>query len=543
MGVEASKTTSRSRNKTTRSRKARPKVLKSINPRTGEVVGEVPTMDPAEVAEVVEQARKVAPEWASIPPEGRVRLLRRVRYRLNEMIDEIVDVVSQECGKPRFEALGHDVLPPAIVMMELERTAPRILRSKRVGWMSGAVAPKLLSGTKSRIDLRPYGVVGAITPWNYPLTNAFLAFMPALFAGNAVVIKPSEVTPRSGELLRKILDPLPSGVATVIQGGGAVGAAMIEAPVDKIAFIGSGFTGSKILETAAKHLTPAVMELGAKDAAIVLDDADLDIASSGVLWGSFFNAGQTCCSIERVFVDDSIADEFEEMLLEKLARVRHENDPGSEVGSLTFSRQLDIVSRQVADAVDKGAQLVTGGPEAGPLNSKGSLWYAPTILRNVSEDMDVVRDETFGPVIQIVRVRDDDEAVRRANEGANLTVSVWTKSSAHVDAVATRLRAGTVTMNLHGETPAMPWGPWGGVGESGFGRLSGPQGLLEFVYPVHVVKPLGLMRRVWWYPYNEESRATLDSSTRMFTAPTLGKKLEAAKIFGANVGKALSSKF
>lgn len=543
MGVEASKTTSRSKNKSTRSRKAKPKLLKSIDPRTGEVIAAVPTIDPAEVANVVEQARKVAPEWASIPPEGRVRILRQVRYRLNEMIDEIVEVVSEECGKPRFEALGHDVLPPALLMMEMERTAPRLLRSKRVGPLSGAVVPKLLAGTTSRIDLRPYGVVGSITPWNYPVTNAFLAFMPALFAGNAVVIKPSEVTPRSGELLRKILDPLPSGVATVIQGGGAVGAAMVDAPVDKISFIGSAITARKILRSAAKYPTPAVMELGAKDAAIVLDDADLEVASSGVLWGSFFNAGQTCCSIERVFVDDSIADEFEEKLLEKLARVRHENDPDSEIGSLTFSRQLDIVAGQVADAVDKGAEVAAGGPDAGPRNKKGSLWYAPTILKNVTEDMDVVRDETFGPVIQVVRVRDDDEAVGRANEGANLTVSVWTSSSARVDALAARLRAGQVTMNLHGETPAMPWGPWGGVGESGFGRLSGPQGLLEFVYPVHVVKPLAPLRRIWWYPYNEETRLTLESSLRAFTAPTLGKKLEAAKVFSANVGKAIRSKF
>jgi acyl-CoA reductase-like NAD-dependent aldehyde dehydrogenase len=392
------------------------------------------------------------------------------------------------------------------------------------------------------VDLRPYGVVGAITPWNYPITNSFLAFLTALYAGNTVVIKPSEVTPRSGELLRKILDPLPSGVASVVQGGGAVGAALVDAPVDKIAFIGSPVTGRRILEAAAKHLTPAVMELGAKDAAIVCDDADLELSAAGVLWGGFANAGQTCCSIERVFVHESVADRFEELLVERLATVRHENTPDSEVGSLTFARQLDIVQEQVSDAVGKGAQLLAGGPDSGPRNDNGSLWYAPTILKNVTDDMDVVRDETFGPIIQVVRVQDDDDAVRRANEGTNLTVSIWTRNARRVDEMGSKLRTGQVTMNLHGETPAMPWGPWGGVGESGFGRLNGTEGLLEFVYPVHVVKPLAPLRRMWWYPYNDESRQVLEASAKGFTAPTLAGKLEAAKLFTANVGKALRSK-
>ena len=522
--------------KTTSRRASGPTVLRSQNPRTGELLKEIPSTPVAEVPEIVTQARKVQPEWAAIPPKGRAHLIREVRYRFYELMDEIVETVALETGKPRAEALAHEVLPSSVMLAYLERAADRALRPQKVGRL---LTP--LTGTSSRIEWRPYGVVGAITPWNYPITNCFLGFATALFAGNAVVVKPSEVTPQCGELIRQLLEPLPSGVATVIQGGGDVGAALVDAPCDKISFIGSPATGRKICEAAAKHLTPVVMELGGNDAAIVTDDVDVDYASAGVLWSSFFNAGQTCCSLERVYVFDDVADEFQDRLLDKLARVKQ----GDEVGSLTFKPQLDKVLHQVEDATKKGATILAGGSDAGIKNSKGSLWHAPTIISNLNDDMEVLHEESFGPVLTLVRVRDEEEAIRRANEDSvNLTASVWSSRRGRSDAIAARLRAGTVTVNFHGETASTAWAPWGGVGESGYGRLNGELGLREFSVPVHVAHNIGApgMKRIWWYPYDEASTATLRGLSEVVSAPTWAQKLEGLKKVTNNIGPSLRSK-
>ncbi|MDQ3987350.1 MAG: aldehyde dehydrogenase family protein [Actinomycetota bacterium] len=526
------------RKRTSKSQKRSPGALKSLNPRTGEVLREIPTTSPGEVGDLVAQARKVAPEWAAIPPQGRARILREVRYRLYDMLDEIVETVSTECGKPRAEALAHDVVPALFMWLYYERVVHKALRSQRAGRLLGPIA-----GVTSRIDWRPFGVVGCITPWNYPITNSFLAFSAPLFAGNTVVVKPSEVTPGCGELLRKVLEPLPAGVATVIQGGGDVGAALVDAPCDKISFIGSPVTGRRICEAAAKHLTPVVMELGGQDAAIVCRDADLDIASSGVLWGSFFNAGQTCCSIERTFVVDSVADEFKERMLEKLSRLRQGPEDG-DVGSITFPRQLEIVERHVSDAVEKGATLVAGGPDEGPKNKSGSLWYAPTVLEDVTSEMDVVKEESFGPILTITRVQDEQEAVRRANdEGVNLTASVWTKDRDRAEAIAAQLKAGTVSSNDHGTEVGMPWAPWGGVGESGFGRLNGKLGLQEFTVPVHVTHSLMPgMKKLWWYPYTENTDEAFRALAGILGAPGMGRKIEAGRSLLKHFGSVLKEK-
>ena len=521
---------------TTTSGNGSAQTLQSFNPRTGEVRAEIPVTPLEEVPLVVERARKMAPEWAAIGPTGRARMMREVRHRVYDRLDDIVETVSAECGKPRPEALAHDVLPVVTMLIYLEKITEKALRPQKVGRVMGPLA-----GISSRIEWRPFGVVGAITPWNYPMSNSFLAFVPALLAGNTVVIKPSEVTPACGELLRELLEPLPPSVATVIQGGGELGAALVDAPVDKISFIGSPATGRRICEAAAKHLTPVVMELGGKDAALVLSDADIDRTASGIAWGAFFNAGQTCCSVERVYVVDEVADRFEEKLLSKVSQVKQ----GDEVGSLTFKRQLEIVERQVDDALAKGARLLAGGPDAGKKNENGSLWYAPTVLADVTDEMDVVKEETFGPVVTITRVRDDEEAVQRANaDGVNLTASVWTGDGKKAQRLGDKLKAGTVTSNLHGETAAAPWGPWGGVGESGFGRLNGELGIREFAVPTHVAStPMLSLGRTWWFPYDEATQKALRGMVDVMAAPTVAQKMAGVRAIAANGLKAMRGKF
>ncbi len=527
--------TSKAAPKRTRTPKT-PTKLTSFDPRTGRRLGEVAASTPAEVRDAVARARKIAPEWAAVPIQGRVRMMKEVRHRLHDRMEELIETVAAECGKPRAEALAHDVMPVALMLLYFERVSAKVLRPEAAGRFIGPLA-----GAFSRIEWRPFGVVGAITPWNYPLLNSFLAFAPALFAGNTVVIKPSEVTPRCGELIRDLLEPLPPSVATVVQGAGEVGAALVDAPCDKISFIGSPATGRKICEAAGRHLTPVVMELGGKDAAIVCEDADLDAASSGVLWGAFANAGQTCCSVERVYVVDSVADEFEDKLVAKLKTVQ-ESD--GDIGPLTAKRQLEVVERHVADAVEKGAVVLAGGPDAAPENAEGSLWYAPTVLEGITDEMDILREETFGPVLPIIRVRDEEEAVTRANEDAvNLTASVWTTDAKKSRALASRLRSGTISVNSHMETAGLPWTPWGGIGESGFGRLNGKLGLREFVVPVHVARnSTPRMRRIWWYPYDEHTTETMRSITTLLAAPRISDKARALTVLAREGTKALKTK-
>ena len=506
----------------TQSSNGGPQSLRSFNPRTGATIREIAAISPAEVRDVVEQARKVAPEWGAIDPEGRVRILRNIRTRIKDKTEEIVDVVTSETGKPHAEALLHEVLTPLLQLAYLEHLAPKVLKRKRVAPVIGP-----LLGFKSRMEFRPFGVVGCITPWNFPITNSFLALASPLFAGNTVVVKPSEVTPGCGEMLREILDVLPSGVATVIQGGGDVGAALVDAPCDKISFVGSPGTGRMICSAAAGHLTPVVMELGGKDSAIICSDADLDLTSSGIVWGAFANAGQICASIERAYVVDAVADEFQDRLLAKLSHL----EQGEDIGSLTFARQLDIVSDQVEDAVSKGAKVLAGGTGAGKKNENGTLWYAPTVITDVTSEMTVLKHETFGPVLTLIRVRDEEEALQRANtDGVNLTASVWTKDAKKRERLVAGLRAGSITHNFHLESVGGTWGTWGGVGESGFGRLNGELGLLEFTVPTHVsYSAMPKMKRSIWYPYDSGSERLTRSLIDFLGSKEAPQKLSAIK--------------
>ncbi len=518
-------------------RSTRPKKLKAFNPATGQQVGEVTANSPAEVTEAVALARKVAPEWAAIPAGGRARILKDVRHRIYNHMDDIVETVATECGKPRAEALVHDVMPAVMALQYFERVSAKALRPDHPGRVLGP-----LLGVSSKVEWRPFGVVGCISPWNYPFQLAIFAIAPALFAGNTVVLKPSEVTPGVGELLRTVLEGLAPGVATVVQGGADVGKALVDAPCDKICFIGSPATGRKIAGAAAKHLTPVVLELGGQDAAIVCDDADLDIATSGVLWGAFLNSGQTCAAIERAYVVDSVADEFTERLASKLAQLRHEEN--GDIGALTTSAGLDTVTRLVQDSIEHGATVIAGGPDEIKRSEQKGRWYPATILDGRSEEMAVFKEEIFGPVLPIVRVRDEAEAVRRANEdGFSLTASVWTRNRARFDRLAGELRAGTVSNNDHASTVGAVWTPWGGVGESGYGRINGIYGLREFSVPVHVARSLlPRMKKVWWYPYDAATTETLRAFTDAIAAPTLAEKAKAARVAAGSFRKAVRNK-
>jgi acyl-CoA reductase-like NAD-dependent aldehyde dehydrogenase len=468
------------------------------------MVAEVKAATPHEVQEAVTRARAAQPAWAALGIKGRADALLEVAHRIHARMDDFVSTVSAETGKPEVESLSHDVVPTLLTIRYLGQIAPRTLRTRPVGRVVGP-----LLGFRSAIEWRPCGVVGCISPWNYPVFLAFISVVPALLAGNTVVLKPSEVTPATGELMREVLAAgLPPDVAGVVLGGGEVGAALVDARCDKICFVGSTATGRKIAAAAAKHLTPCVMELGGQDAAIVCDDADIETASSGVLWGAFLNAGQTCAAIERAYMVESVADRFVDRLLAKLNEVAAQPEP--QIGPLCVNRQLETVERHVRDAVERGATVLAGGPDAAHPNQNGSLWYPPTVIEGRSEEMAIFSEETFGPVLPIIRVKDEEEAILRANEeGYNLTASIWSTNRAKARSIGSRVLAGTISINDQAASAGAPWGVWGGVGESGYGRLHGPLGLQEFTVPVHVGTTIfPKMKKAWWYPYD---RPTLDT--------------------------------
>ncbi|MGD2069756.1 MAG: aldehyde dehydrogenase family protein [Gemmatimonadota bacterium] len=474
-------------------RKARA-TLRVLRPADGSLVGEARVASRREVLEAVERARRAQRAWVERPAEERFAILSRLPEELGRRADEITSVVMDETGKPELEALVEVLLGVDLLRHYLE-IAPRVLRRQwvKTGWLVG----------KSAYTYRePYGVVGAVTPWNYPFLLAMDAVSTALFAGNGVVLKPSELTPFSGLAVGRMCRGagVPGDLVQVVVGDGATGEALVRADVDKVLFTGSSRTGRKVMAAAAEGLTPVTLELGGKDPAIVLEDADLERAAQGILYGAFFNAGQTCISTERVFVREEVHDELVERLVAGAEKLRVGTEGDVDVGPMISSEQIEIVEDQVADALSRGARAVTGGERL----AEGSPCYRPTVLVDVDRTMKVLWEETFGPVLPVMAVEEDDDAVRLVNSSPyGLFASVWTEDRERGERLGERLRAGGVSINDTLSHFAVPALPMGGAGESGFGRRRGAAGLEELTRVRSVlVHRAGLTPEIWWYPYS-----------------------------------------
>lgn len=463
----------------------------------------------AEVRAAVERARTAQRAWGALPVRERVRAMRAFRGLLVRRMDYVIDIIRQETGKPAVEALGHEVMIIAGLIKAYEKRAPRVLRPRRVG--TGILVNK--GGVK---HYEPYGVVGIISPWNFPFSMPGIPTVGALFAGNAVVIKPSEVTPRTGGLLAELArEAIPDhpDLVQVVQGRGDAGAALVRAGAEKIAFIGSPATGRKILAGAAESLTPVVMELGANDVSIVCEDADLERAAAGIVWGAMSNAGQVCMSVERALVPERVYDRFAAAVRREMEALRVGEGDEADVSRLIFPPQRDIIQRTVDDAAARGARVVLGGrvqSERGPV-------YAPTLILDATPEMALNASETFGPVLPLVRVKDEDEAVRVANAGPfGLNASVWTKSRSRGRKIARRLQAGMVMVNDVLINFGIPELPYGGVKQSGFGRMMGDEGLLEFSQVKAVADTrVALKRELFWFPYRPRQLEMLKKLTRI----------------------------
>ncbi|MCU0659659.1 MAG: aldehyde dehydrogenase family protein [Polyangiaceae bacterium] len=449
------------------------------------------------VEPTIERAREAQKRWAATPLNARIQALLPLRRRILTRAEEIAATLADELGKPVEEALLAEVLPNADLVAYWLDHIEALLEPDEQHY-------DLLQfpGKVGRVYRDPCGVIGLITPWNYPVAIPLRSLVPALLSGNAVVFKPSEVTPRTGALVASLFEGLvPYGVLGLLQGDRAVGKELVRGGLDRVIFTGSVRGGREVALACAEQLIPCSLELGGKDAALVLADAELERTARGVVWGAFTNAGQNCASIERVYVESAVAEAFVARVVELTRGLR----PGEDVGRLATPEQLRVVQRQVQQAVEDGAEVLAGGvaPE------EGSLLYPPTVLRLKDEATPLMHDETFGPVLPILVVGSADEAVARANKSRyGLTASIWSRHLPRAQELARQLRVGVVTINNHGFTAALASAPWSGHGETGHGVTNGPHALAEMTRPRLVLTDRGPGRQeLWWYPYTPALRS------------------------------------
>jgi acyl-CoA reductase-like NAD-dependent aldehyde dehydrogenase len=467
----------------------------TVRPADGTSLDAVPPTPLADIPAIVARARAAQPAWAALSLDERADKLRLLGRRILEGRAEVAKIISEEMGRNELQSITLEIMAVAEFVKSAIGVARQALKPVKV-----PISKLDYPGKRAVIDAVPRGVVVIIAPWNYPLGNFFKHLFPTLLAGNGVVLKPSEYTPRTGAWLAKqCAEVFPAGLVGLVQGRGDAGAALLEAGIDSVCFTGSVATGKKISASAGEKLLPCTVELGGKDAALVLADCDLERTLAGVATWACNNTGQDCSSIERVYVEQAIADTFAARMAKFVGALRVTPEAGADVGTLQNSRQLDIVESHVNDAVAQGAKLLTGGKRIGQ-----GFGFQPTVLDGCTEAMRIMREETFGPVVCLRRVKDADEAVRLANDSPfGLNGSVWTQDLAKGEALARRLVCGVALVNNHSLAGVNPWIPWTGVKDTGPGVANS-----VFAYPAYVRRRTVYVDGAkqpdpWWLPLDE----------------------------------------
>jgi acyl-CoA reductase-like NAD-dependent aldehyde dehydrogenase len=477
------------------------------NPATGELIGHVDDMSPAQVEAVVERARLAQPGWEALGFDARGDVMYELRHWLVQNRDRVLDVLVRENGKTREDALLAEMFYVCDALGFWAKNARKYLADERVKTHS-----PLLIGKKVVVRYRPHGVVGVIGPWNYPLTNSFGDCIPALMAGNSVVLKPSEVTPLTNLMMGEaaLECGAPADVFSVVTGAGRAGAALVD-NVDMIHFTGSTATGRKVAVQAAERLIPVSLELGGKDPMIVLRDADLDRAANTAVQWAFSNSGQICISVERVYVEEPVHDAFVQKVVEKTRALR-QGAPGQpaavDVGAMTWPPQVDLVESHVNDAVEKGAQVRVGGKRR---EGKGDF-FEPTVLTDVDHSMLCMTEETFGPTLPIMKVRDEEEAVEKANDSRfGLNSSVFTKDVEKGERIARRIEAGSTCVNDCITNYSAQELPFGGVKESGIGVRHSAAGIQKYCHPHAIlITRFAGKREPYYFPYSKRATKLLE---------------------------------
>ena len=455
------------------------RILPFMNPATGERFGEVVMSTAESVQQALCEMRQAFPAWAGKSVRERTRIIRQFQALLIDAQDEITEVLNQDCGKSRQDALI-ELFVTVDMLAQYCHHAPGWLKRRRV-------SPGLYLFKQCYVEHRPHGVVAVIAPWNYPLTLSLPPMLAALLAGNTVILKPSEVTGATGVLIERLVRRVPelAPFVRVVHGDGQVGAALIASKPDYVFLTGSTPTGRKVMQAAAEYLIPVACELGGKDAMVVLEDADLPAAARWGAWGAFFNAGQTCMAVERVYVSEPVYGEFVRLAVTQaeqfgMGYTPDTNSPYS-IGPVTDPRQVAIIKRHLDDALAKGARLLTGGKTDG-------MFIKPTVLVDVDHSMLIMREETFGPLMSIMKVMDEAEAIRLANDNTfGLGASVWSRDLARAERVAYQIQAASVIINDSIAQFGVPMLPFGGIKESGAGRTHGQEGLMQFTRPYSYV--------------------------------------------------------
>jgi acyl-CoA reductase-like NAD-dependent aldehyde dehydrogenase len=485
--------------------------ITSINPANGQVLGEVPDLGPADVRAAVAAARAAQREWGQLSIETRCRRVLRYAEVLMARAEEVIDLLVAEGGKTRLEALGMEVVVVADLVRYFAKHAPEMLAPE-------PIKLHLLKHRASYLHFVPRGVIGVIAPWNFPFSIPLGETMMSLIAGNGVVLKPSEVTPLIAQKARELYlaTDLPPDLFQVVTGRGGTGAALIDAGIDYCVFTGSVATGRKIAAACGERLIPCTLELGGKAPAVVCADADLDRTAQALAWGGFANSGQVCASVERVYAVDQIHDALVDRVAQ-LARELRQGDASAnanvDIGAMAWDRQVDNVDNLVKQAVATGAKVEAGGKRSpGP-----GLFYQPTVLSSCRQDMDVMRMEIFGPVLPIMRVSSEDEAIALANDShLGLLAYVFTRDRDKGKRLAERIAAGTVMINDVLNTYGCPETPWGGVKQSGIGRTHSVLGLRDLCETRHVNHDrVATPRELWWYPYREGTFKAMLAGARL----------------------------
>lgn len=480
-------------------------MIRKLDPTNGHVLGHFPITTPAEVDEAVARAKRAFPAWSKSSLAERITILEKLRPWIQSQGEDYAREISKDTGKPLADSLLTELMSIPLFIDYYAKTAASVLDPRPV---PGSI---MFPGKRARVEQAPLGVVGIISPWNFPFQLSVVPMISALLAGNTVILKPSELTPLTGEVIRECFENigLPAGVVQVIQGDGSTGAALANADLQKIFFTGSLATGRKIMAAAAQKPIPVELELGGKDAMIVCDDANLARAAKGAAWGAFVNAGQMCVSVERLFVHAKVYDEFIALLQAEIeALVVGGPDDYADMGPLVSEAQLEIVERHVQSAREEGATIRCGGARV----ERAGNFFAPTLITDVRPDMTIYREETFGPVLPVIRVQSDEEAVELANGHIyGLNASIWTRDIKKGSRLASQIEAGQVCVNDLVSSVGNPALPFGGFKGSGFGRYHGPEGLLAFSQPRAVVLDRGwLNAEPFWFPYEGKYPVMLD---------------------------------
>jgi acyl-CoA reductase-like NAD-dependent aldehyde dehydrogenase len=492
---------------------AAPAELESFSPIDGARLGAVPALAPDEVQGVVDDVAEVQPFWAELPLRDRARYMRRAAQVIVDSLGELSELLTREQGKPRNESYSMELLPTVDALHWIAREGPRLLADERVPM------PLFVKQKRARFAYEPLGVVGVIAPWNYPWSIPFGEVAIALMCGNGVVLKPAELTPLIGQRIQDVFERagLPEGIVRTAHGAGEVGRALVESSVAKIFFTGSVEVGREVGTGCAERMKGSVLELGGKDPMVVCADASIANAISGCLWGGFANAGQTCSGIERVYVAREVADRFTAGVVAGAGELRL-GDPmdwSTEVGPMVSAEQFEIVRELVDDAVDAGATLHCGGP-AELRRFPDARFYAPAVLTGVTHDMRIMREEIFGPVVPIVVVDSEEEAIGLANDSEfGLGASVWTLDRSRGERIARRIEAGMVWINDHMYSHGVCSCSWGGVKSSGLGRSHSKFGFYECVDVKLLSWEPSRARDFWWYPYDENLGKALHAATQL----------------------------